>query len=317
MPETVKLCSRCGQDCSTRPRIKDPKGRYTCRACLSADEQAALSAPAKAAAVPVAAVAAKPAPAPEPRAARPAPPVIEEPEGTEIAAPTCPSCQSSVPHGAALCVQCGYNLATGTRAATRKGTDDDDLPDRAPPRKKCPKCGYDLKGLKKPRCPECGTVITPRDREEIRKQTSKDIARWAYLKPVIQFVIGAAIIAGVCIGVGHPEMMITYAIKYAVFVPVGVLAFFLMCLLMIGFDAPMHLTALRLAGIYAVTDATGAVLSFLPIAGGLITLVVYIGLLMESLDMELGEAIIFGLVSFGLKIAIAATIIAAIVAANH
>jgi len=30
---TEKLCVICGEDCSTRPRIKDKQGRYACRAC--------------------------------------------------------------------------------------------------------------------------------------------------------------------------------------------------------------------------------------------------------------------------------------------
>ncbi|MEM8757144.1 MAG: hypothetical protein AAGF47_05105 [Planctomycetota bacterium] len=34
-------------------------------------------------------------------------------------------------------------------------------PDRAGGCAACPACGYDLAGLDAPRCPECGTAITP------------------------------------------------------------------------------------------------------------------------------------------------------------
>ncbi|MEM9082773.1 MAG: hypothetical protein AAGB34_04190 [Planctomycetota bacterium] len=28
-----KICRLCGEDCSDRPRIKDAKGHYACKAC--------------------------------------------------------------------------------------------------------------------------------------------------------------------------------------------------------------------------------------------------------------------------------------------
>ena len=55
----MKICIRCHEDCSNRPRVKDPDGRYICRACLERaveekrQRQAEAAAPA-------------PAPAPEP-----------------------------------------------------------------------------------------------------------------------------------------------------------------------------------------------------------------------------------------------------------
>ncbi|MCA9311974.1 MAG: hypothetical protein KDA21_12255 [Phycisphaerales bacterium] len=30
----MKICVRCHEDCSNRPRVKDPDGRYICKACL-------------------------------------------------------------------------------------------------------------------------------------------------------------------------------------------------------------------------------------------------------------------------------------------
>ncbi|MBN1345655.1 MAG: hypothetical protein JXQ73_23385 [Phycisphaerae bacterium] len=32
-PTVQKVCRLCGEDCAERPRVKDHKGRYYCRAC--------------------------------------------------------------------------------------------------------------------------------------------------------------------------------------------------------------------------------------------------------------------------------------------
>ncbi len=69
----AKTCVLCGEDCSTRARIKDPKGRYYCRACYEKE-----------------------------RAARAQP-----------AAASCPGCGRALPAGAVLCTSCGFNLESG------------------------------------------------------------------------------------------------------------------------------------------------------------------------------------------------------------
>lgn len=33
MSSPAKICTVCGIDCSSKPRTKDPQGRYTCREC--------------------------------------------------------------------------------------------------------------------------------------------------------------------------------------------------------------------------------------------------------------------------------------------
>ena len=48
MPPTssaAKICIRCNQDCSAKPRTKDPAGRYTCKSCLEQAQLAAKNVP--------------------------------------------------------------------------------------------------------------------------------------------------------------------------------------------------------------------------------------------------------------------------------
>ncbi len=89
-----KICVICGEDCSGRPRIKDPRGRYYCRSC---HELAAQRGQTRAAAS---------------QPAEPAP-------GTVI----CPSCESALPPGAKVCVACGINVDTGRSIVTSRRLD--------------------------------------------------------------------------------------------------------------------------------------------------------------------------------------------------
>ncbi|MFG0284309.1 MAG: hypothetical protein ACF8R7_07790 [Phycisphaerales bacterium JB039] len=116
----MKVCRICGQDCSTRPRVKDPQGNYYCKTCLEA-HQAKQKAQA--------------------------PPPPEEPEGFDLGAQLggdpgddlggydlaeavgdsepaagagggCPNCGAPMAASAALCVNCGYSPAGGKGVKT-------------------------------------------------------------------------------------------------------------------------------------------------------------------------------------------------------
>jgi hypothetical protein len=280
----AKVCISCGQDCAGRPRVRDGQGRYMCRPCADAGAPRGTPArqdvPTDPADVDIGYALA------EEQAA--AAPVARD-------TATCMGCGVLMAPGAVLCTRCGYDTRAGAQVKTSKG--------KGGP-KRCEKCGYDLTGLKKPKCPECGTVFTlGRDYNKEREEFSKDTARWAYLKPLIMFGIGA----GIMLMVGGASQggwgAALYLIKYAVEVPVGVLVFWLCCLVYLGFDAPMHLTALRLAGIYAVTDVVGLVAGFVPfpILPMVITLTVYIGLLMDLLDLDIQDAVILGFITGAAK----------------
>lgn len=285
----AKVCIKCGRDCAGRPRVRDPQGRYTCRECIDN---------------------------PMPRSSPPLPPssdevdlgyaLVEEQRAATPTVPenaTCMGCGILMAPGALMCTHCGFDTRTGMQAATDQGGN---LSGR-----RCEKCGYDLSGLTKPRCPECGTVFRLRGSLKQRSmEDSREVAKWAYLKPLIMFAIGAVIMLAEQGAQGGLEGALHWVIRYAVEVPIGVAAFWLCCLTFLGFDAPMHLTAIRLAGIYAVTDVVALVAGFIPIpiVPMVIVLTVYIGLLMDTLDLDYQDALLLGLVSGAAKVLIGGAI---------
>lgn len=99
MPE--KVCVKCGTDVASLKRTKDPKGNYWCMDCYQA------------------AVAAK-------QPAEPVPPADEYDltaelldEAAAFQDNVCQNCRSPMPKDAAICVNCGYNVASGKQAHTR------------------------------------------------------------------------------------------------------------------------------------------------------------------------------------------------------
>lgn len=103
-----KICGLCGEDCSGRPRIKDPQGRYYCKTCYEEVLERRKGGPS-----PVV-----------PQAPR-------EPEGQlsgallaeladEVVPPPmqgvpCPGCGNLMTPGAVICTACGYDTRSGHR----------------------------------------------------------------------------------------------------------------------------------------------------------------------------------------------------------
>jgi membrane associated rhomboid family serine protease len=128
----AKICAICGEDCSTRPRVKDPKGRYFCRSCYerAMRRRQAVGSP------------------------RPPEPVdifdaIQRSEGAEAdegAAPRfdistapglafggyrCPGCDAELPIGTVICVKCGIHVGTGRSVLTSRALVESELRQRA------------------------------------------------------------------------------------------------------------------------------------------------------------------------------------------
>lgn len=159
-----------------------------------------------------------------------------------------------------------------------------------------------------PFIPEPTTGDTMLDEAIHRKRASlavqrdvDDLTTRAYLTPVIMFLCGVTIACGLRAFAG-PEFVVGYLLSLGVSVPTGVGVYFLFCLMWIGFDAPIHLIALRLAGIFAVTDATQTLLGLIPGIGFFLAipagLIVYFGLLMHMLEVEMVEAFVIGMATW-------------------
>lgn len=198
----------------------------------------------------------------------------------------CTACMRPIPADARVCVFCGHN--PDDPMASSEGA-------------KCRHCGYDLTGLKSARCPECGKLLTPRRRfAPSREDISREVARHEYMKPFLMIITCLPLLMLVDVLRYNPAAAVAALIGVAVLIPVATLVFLGCCLLWIGFDAPLHLTVLRIAGILSAVVLTSELASFIPImfVPTAITVLVYVGLLSEMLDMDFTDAAIVAILTY-------------------
>lgn len=112
-----KICTVCGQDCSTKPRTKDAQGRYVCKECMQRAQSAQLAKQdaSKPKAAGAAGAAAGASAAGDQGDNAFLLDIIEAPKVREGQKP-CPACGKGINEGAVLCTSCGFNLKTGERA---------------------------------------------------------------------------------------------------------------------------------------------------------------------------------------------------------
>jgi RNA polymerase subunit RPABC4/transcription elongation factor Spt4 len=201
----------------------------------------------------------------------------------------CESCSKLINAEVNICPYCSYDARLGPPGKLKK------------PLHTCRHCGYDLAGLPEPICPECGMRNARRSTyAHLYDDDSKEVTRWAYLRPAIMFGVG---MLGLCIFAllkyGSAKYVAFMFIKYAVEVPVVLGVYFACCALWIGFDMRLHLIALRLAGIFAVVDLLNAVVGLFPVAivAWSVTGIAYIWMLAQELDLEFQDALIIALIS--------------------
>lgn len=174
---------------------------------------------------------------------------------------------------------------------------------------RCPHCGYSMKGLRSLKCPECGKTVSP---SRLGRPRDLGVAtqRAELRSTAIMLIVGlASAFTMYSISAGWAGA-VTYAIIFAISVPAGLIAYFLCCLIWIGFDEPLPIVAFKLAAIYAVVDALAAALSFIPLFGlglfnTLVTLIAYTSLLMSRLELDSGDAVAVAFVTFLVKVAMA------------
>lgn len=322
-PANAKICAICGQDCSNRPRTKDPRGRYTYNDCLlnaklarggevvlpplpSSDRaHSALDEPVSLLDDPASEF------PPEDDGIVP----LAEDDSPPPPRPSmpCPNCARPLAPDVVVCMGCGYNRATGERV----GTDADGKPRGKNKGKKsgggakaltCAQCGYNLSGLKTTRCPECGKInIVRTSKREREMEESQRQAKLAFIKPACMLVGGLAATTLILVMQSSGAAIPGYLIAFAIGFVVSLVVYFVCSVIFIGFDEPFPLTALRLAGVYAVTDALSTLMAPLPIgwvAGWLIVGIVWIGLMVAVMEIDTEDAVIFGVISLVAKIAI-------------
>jgi len=80
---------------------------------------------------------------------------------------SCPACKAPMSRDAQVCIPCGYDRRIGFRFNKRRDAQDKarDGARAVDDRATCPRCGYDLRGLKTTTCPECGESETGRGSE--------------------------------------------------------------------------------------------------------------------------------------------------------
>lgn len=276
----AKVCIRCGVDCSTRLRVKDLRGRYTCRDCHDALRRE--GAPAAPVAIIVAAdpgAVGGPGRAEDPGivgglAGVASPAEAQSDSGLldalladalrrQAAPPVsspCPGCGHPPAADAAICITRGYNPRTGAAIQTRM--------------------------------------------VEVEAAEARRLESMEFLQPM---VVVALAVPGVCCfltihknmtGLTVPKYLAVYLLS--IVVSTAVYAFF--CLLRLGFRDPLALGGLRLAAVVAACDLVRIPLrlfgGFDAFSHGGIGLVlpfgVRIGLLYYFLDLDILDAILLG-----------------------
>lgn len=181
----------------------------------------------------------------------------------------------------------------------------------------CRKCGYDIRGLSAPRCPECGTSL----REGVssgkvieEKPSLKDKpALYAGVLAAIGFV--ANVMLG-CLFADNGESFVTNAIAISVqtVILLGIsCAVFLLCAMTwIGWSSFFLATMLQVCAAYSLTFAASNLFHLIPIfiIPWLLSIIMLVGLLVELVDLELQDAVIVALLVILTRVLISAALLA-------
>lgn len=214
----------------------------------------------------------------------------------------CPACDRPLDTDSVICVNCGYDKRKGFTPGTGLGASAQKSGTLT-----CNHCGYDLRGLKHRRCPECGKVPTAQHWRDWNKALGRDVVRKAWLIPgaIFSFCVLSTIIAFLL--TRNAALIPPFGAVMGVYVLSGLIANFILCAVWSGFDAPVSLTALRLGAVGSLYIAlqllTAAVLPpsilllIIPIMSATV-------LALVLLDLEPVEAfvltILTGIIAFGL-----------------
>lgn len=266
----AKICALCNQDCSERPRVKDNRGRYICKPCEDRRAGGPASMPH----------AIQPAtqPADDFIALEPDEPGPAEAERTIS---VCPACGSALGPGAAVCIRCGYDKRAGL---TPSAVDADGAPIR-----KCAGCGYNLAGLKSPKCPECGRATIAR-----RGRAERGPAPTGWVVPVVLIAVSLVLTALLQFLIDRSgEAFLRSLLGLGLKIPLAVIAYAAAGLLWMGFDMPWKHVFLRYTAVCAIGTLIGVPIGFIPFifAQAGIMIFVYALLISNLLEVDIQDSI--------------------------
>ena len=164
----------------------------------------------------------------------------------------------------------------------------------------CPKCSYDLRGLRSDRCPECGKMLTQSAvRQAENKRDGINDSSWYDPRAVLFAAVGL-VMGGTAWGLFEgPAGVLQFAVYFAVTVVIGWVVFFVCSVMWIGFDQPLRKTIVQMIGAYGLYSGVASVLELVPIPGIItffVSMAVLVSLLSEMLDIDLQDAIVISLI---------------------
>ncbi len=313
-----KVCVLCKQDVSKKPRVKDPQGRYLCEPCFKQAEARSAAPKAPQAPQPKAAAARQAAPAREMAGAGGG-------GGEEVIFDAIDQGDAGLgdvmlPEGydpamALAAVKAQPEAPVRVHQPKTEGKDGKKGKNKGKPAPgfACRHCGYDMAGAISTRCPECGKVnMQPKDQGLVDDE--REIRRNVYRRPFILMLIGwvlsAAVLAFSKAGVSE---VVGLVVLWGIVTVFGVFTFWVCTKMFLEYDAPWHITLLRLAGIFACTTVLPTSIGFasgLGMVFGLAAIGLTVLLYMTELELELWEAI--GLAIAGWVIVRVATLVIAV-----
>lgn len=137
-------------------------------------------------------------------------------------------------------------------------------------------------------------VADPRFTSQSRAAYVEDVTKQEWMTPLIMTGVGFAIIALAFVfdfGLGGAAVgLVAVGMLLALRVILGIIALWLMCVIMSTGVGPLGLACVRLVGIFTLTTATGLLLSNLGCMGIIINAFIVGGLLMWMFDLDGTEA---------------------------
>lgn len=172
----------------------------------------------------------------------------------------------------------------------------------------CPQCGYDLRGLRNDRCPECGLVLNyAAVRQAENKRDGVNDSSWFDGKAVAMVIAGLAVGAAVWgFQFGWLVGVTAFGLDFAFTVVIGWVIFFLCSVMWIGFDQPLRMTMVQILGAFGLYSGIAALLSLVPIPGIVTFFVgaaILVGLLSERLEIDIQDAIVVAILVAIAKVA--------------